>query len=117
MGGVRVAEFVRVRCWISALLTAGVVHVLTAAPAAAQCVLCYVSGAAAGDRGIRTLQIGILILLIPTVAILASLVWITVRRRNSDAVPGAGAARDLQWEEELANLKVPPETQDLSPRA
>ena len=103
--------------WLSAILLAAVAHFLTAAPAAAQCVLCYVSAAGSGNRGIRTLQIGILILLIPTVAILTSLVWITVRRRNSDAVPGAGAARDLQWEEELANLKVPPETQGLSPRA
>jgi hypothetical protein len=111
-----VAQLVRVRRWISALLTAGVVQVLTAAPAAAQCVLCYTSAAGAGDRGIRTLQIGILILMIPTVSILAGLVWMVVRRGNSDPVPADGSETRPKWEEELASLGVPPEPGSLSPR-
>ena len=119
------AQLVRVRCWISALLTVGAVHFLMAAPAAAQCFLCYVSAAGSGDRGIRTLQIGILILMIPTVAILAGLVWMVVRRGKGDPVmtDGAeptwadGAEKDPKWEEELANLRVSREPQSLSPRA
>jgi len=124
MGGVRVAQLVRTRCWISALLTVGIVHFLTAAPAAAQCILCYVSAAGSGNRGIRTIQIGILILMIPTVAILAGLVWMVVRRGKRDAALTDGAEpawagsaeKDPKWEEELANLRVSPEPHSLSPR-
>ena len=119
------AQWVRVRCWISAWLTVGIAHLLTAAPAAAQCVLCYVSAAGSGDRGIRTIQIGILILMIPTVAILAGLVWMVVRRSKGDPAMTDGAEpawadsaeKDPKWEEELANLRVSPEPHSLSPRA
>ena len=110
------AQLVRVRCWISALLTVGIVHLWTAVPAAAQCFLCYVSAAGSGDRGIRTIQIGILILMIPTVAILAGLVWVVVRRSKGDPAMTNGAERDPKWEEELANLRVSPGPHSLSPR-
>ena len=45
------------------------VFVLNAAPAAAQCIMCYASAAGTGSRGIRALQIGILVLLVPTLAL------------------------------------------------
>ena len=104
------------------MLTVVIAHFLTAAPAAAQCILCYVSAAGSGNQGIRTIQIGILILMIPTVAILAGLVWMVVRRGNGDpALPDGsepdGSEIDPKWEEELANLRVSPEPQSFSPRA
>ena len=103
--------------WLSAVLLGAVAYFLTAAPAAAQCVLCYISAAGSGDRGIRTLQIGILILMIPTVSILAGLFWITVRRRHADPVVPDGSEMDTKWEEELTALRVSPEPQNLSRRA
>jgi len=74
--------------------------ILNAAPAAAQCVLCYTSVAGSGDRGIRVLQIGILILLVPTLTILAGLVWIAVRRRNGG---GEASEMDRAWEEDAVS--------------
>jgi len=103
--------------WLSAILLAAAAHFLTAAPAAAQCVMCYVSGGGAGNRGIRTIQIGILILMIPTVSFIAGLVWMVVRRRNDRSAITDGPARDPRWEEELANLRVSPEPNGLSPRS
>ena len=107
--------------WFSAALLAVAAHCLTAAPATAQCVLCYISAGGSGSRGIRTMQIGILILMIPTVAIIAGLVWMVVRRRNADAALTDGSGPDgsginPKWEEELANLRVSPEPHSLSPR-
>jgi hypothetical protein len=103
--------------WLSAVLLAAAAHLLAAAPAAAQCIMCYASAAGSGNRGIRTIQIGILILMIPTVAFIAGLVWMVVRRRNDRAALTHGPERDPKWEEELANLRVSPEPQSLSPRS
>jgi hypothetical protein len=113
------AGLARIRSWISAAFGCIAVHFLTAAPVSAQCILCYTSVAGSGDRGIRTLQIGILILLVPTVAMLSGLVWMAVRRRNSDA--GADAYEmDPGWEEGLAGFRAASETSGpntLSPRS
>lgn len=103
--------------WLSAFLLAAAAQFLTAAPAAAQCVLCYISAAGSGDRGIRTIQIGILILMIPTVAILAGLVWTVIRRGYRDTSPTDGTEMDPKWEEELRDLGIPPEARSLSPRS
>lgn len=110
------AQFVRVRSWILALVLAGTLQLLTAAPAAAQCILCYASAAGSGDRGIRALQIGILIMLVPTLAILAGLVWITVRRGGSDSAATDGSEMESKWEEGLATLSVSPGTDGPSAR-
>jgi hypothetical protein len=111
----------RSQAWrfLSTAVLAAAVHLVTAVPAAAQCVMCYLSAAGSGDRGIRTLQIGIVILMIPTVAILSGLGWMVVRRRNSHlSAETDGCEMDSKWEEELASLQVsPPETESLSPRA
>ncbi len=104
------AQLVRVRGWVSALVLAGAVHFLTVAPATAQCVLCYASVAASGNRGIRVLQIGILILLVPTLAILSGLVWVAVRRRNSDSGAADDAEMEPRWEEGSATLDAPTRT-------
>ena len=110
------AQFGRVRSWILALVLTGTLHLLTAAPAAAQCALCYASVAGSGDQGIRTLQIGILIMLVPTLAILGGLVWITVRRGGSDSAATDGSEMESKWEEGLATLSVSPRTDGPSAR-
>jgi len=100
----------RIRHGLSALVLGGVGFLLTSLPAAAQCILCYSSAAGAGGRGIRALQIGILVLLIPTLAILAGVLWVAYRRRNSDAAGPAvsESEKDSNWEERVTTLAVPP---------
>jgi hypothetical protein len=109
---------VRIRGWISASLGVVVAYFMTAAPATAQCILCYTSAANSGDRGIRTLQIGILILLVPTMSILSGLVWIAVRRRNADTAAEA-SGMESKWEEGLTALRAgeTSETSAISPRS
>ena len=110
------AHLVRVRRWISGIALAGTIHFLTAAPAAAQCILCYTGAAGSGDRGIRALRIGILILLIPALTIFGGLFWMAVRRRNSNSAGTDGAEMDSRWEEGLTTLQVSPGTDGPSPR-
>ena len=107
----------RIRRSLWALLTGGFVYLATAAPAAAQCVMCYVSAAGSGDRGIRALQIGILILMIPTVTIMAGLVYTVIRRRHGVPVGTEKSKTDSAWDEKLAELRVSPDTDGLLPRA
>jgi hypothetical protein len=85
-------------------------------PAAAQCILCYVSAAGSGGRGIRALQIGILVLLVPTLAILATLVWMTYRRRDSEATGTKDLPKDAVWDEDWTALAVSPGTESPSSR-
>ena len=76
---------VRLGTWIGRL-AAGVLCLSPAtSPAAAFCATCYSATTGAGGNIIRSLQIGILILLLPTLAIMAVLAVLTYRRRNSDA--------------------------------
>ena len=110
------AQIVRVRSWISGLVLAGALYLLTAAPAAAQCIMCYASAAGSGGRGIRALQIGIFVLLAPTLTILAAVVWITYRRRDSDAARTEGFEKDSNWDEEWTALAVSPGTEGPSSR-
>lgn len=74
----------RLRKWLGAMGLAVAAFGSTAKPAMAQCVLCYSSAAASGSRGIRALQIGILVLLVPTLTFLAGVLLYAFRRRNSD---------------------------------
>lgn len=98
----------RIRHWLSALVLGGAGIFLNSLPAAAQCILCYASAASSGGRGIRALQIGILILLIPTFAILAGVFWTAYRRRNRDAAGSEGSQKDSNLEEDLTTLAVSP---------
>ena len=48
----------------------------------AQCVMCYLSASASGDRGSQALRWGILVLAIPTLLIFAGLFILAYRRRH-----------------------------------
>lgn len=82
------------RNWLSSIGLAALSFWLGSVPAAAQCAMCYATASGSGSRTIRALQIGILILLVPTITILGGLVVLALRRRNSssswesDAEPG-----------------------------
>ena len=106
----------RFRHWLSAFVLGGTAFLLTSLPAAAQCILCYSSAAGAGGRGIRALQIGILVLLVPTLTFMAGLLWIAYRRRNSDAAGTEGVGKDSNWEQGLTTLAVSPEADGSSSR-
>lgn len=110
------AQIVRVRSWISAWVLAGALYLLTSAPAAAQCIMCYASAAGSGGRGIRALQIGIFVLLVPTLTIFASVLWITYRRRDNDAAGTEDLQTDSHGDEELTALAVSPGTEGPSSR-
>ena len=101
---------------LSALALTVAVFFLNAAPAAAQCIMCYASAAGAGSRGIRALQIGILVLLVPTLAIGAGVLWLAYRRRNSDALESEVSGKDSNWNEGLMALPVPQETDGAASR-
>ena len=104
----------RGRFWTLALAVA--TFFLNAAPAAAQCVMCWASAAGAGSRGIRALQIGILVLLVPTLALGGGVLWLAYRRRNTDAWGTEVPAKDLEWNESLLALEPSPEADGASSR-
>ena len=101
---------------LSALALTVVAFFLNAAPAEAQCIMCYASAAGTGSRGIRALQIGILVLLVPTLAIGAGVLWLAYRRRNSDASESEISGKDSNWNEGLMALRVPQETDGAASR-
>lgn len=103
--------------WLAAILLTAVVHFQTAAPAAAQCIMCYMGASGSGARGIRAIQIGILILMIPTVAIMTGLVYTVIRRRHARPVGNEKSEMDSTWDESMADLGVSPEADGFSPRA
>ena len=102
--------------WLSAVGLTVAVFVLNAAPAAAQCIMCYASAAGTGSRGIRALQIGILVLLVPTLTLGGGVLWLAYRRRNSDAVESEVSEKDANWDEGLMALRVAPETDSAASR-
>ena len=101
---------------LSALGLTVAVFFLNAAPAAAQCIMCWASAAGAGSRGIRALQIGILVLLVPTLGLGGGVLWLAYRRRNSDALESEVSEKDSNWNEGLMALPVPPETDGAASR-
>ena len=101
---------------LSVLALTLAVFVLNAGPAAAQCIMCYASASGAGSRGIRAIQIGIIVLLVPTLTIGAGVLWLAYRRRNSDASESEVAGKDSSWNDGLMVLRVPPETDGAASR-
>ena len=98
----------RFRRWLAALVLWGAGFFLSSLPAAAQCIMCYASAAGSGGRGIRALQIGIFVLLVPTLTLFAAVLWITYRRRDNDAARTEDLQKDSHWGEELTALAVSP---------
>ena len=68
--------------WMKAL--GGLAAAVWAAPvpAAAQCVLCYLSAASSGAKGAQALRWGILVLILPTLALFGGVILLAIRRRN-----------------------------------
>jgi hypothetical protein len=60
--------------------------------AKAQCALCYLSAASSGSKGIEAIKNGILILLVPTLVLFGSVLWLALRRRNG---PETGQRAEL----------------------
>lgn len=62
----------------------------TAAPAAAQCSQCREAAAAASAEGARALNLGILVLLVPTLSMFVGVLVFALRRRDAlGAAPSA----------------------------
>jgi hypothetical protein len=55
-----------------------------------QCAMCYQSASQQGAKGMAALNAGILVLLIPPVAILGCISWITWRRSGKPTTTDAG---------------------------
>ena len=68
--------------WMKAL--GGLAAAVWAAPvpAAAQCVLCYLSAASSGAKGAQALRWGILVMIVPTLALFGGVILLAIRRRN-----------------------------------
>ncbi len=56
-------------------------------PFALQCAMCYQSASQSGAKGMAALNAGILVLLLPPVAIMGCISWITWRRSGPGAEP------------------------------
>lgn len=85
MGGIVVGTTVRLA------LVALLGLVLAAAPAAAaQCSMCRENAAAAGAEGAQALRLGILVLLVPTLALFAGVLAFAARRREPGGEASAG---------------------------
>lgn len=81
--------------FVAALALCGLAA-LTPAPAPAQCPLCRSAAQQAGDQTARTLNLAILVLLIPPVSIFCAIFAVAYRRRNGDGGdehPPAGGGR------------------------
>lgn len=55
----------------------------SSSPLFAQCSMCYQNAAAQGAKGIRALNLGIVILLVPPLAIAACITRVAYRHRDS----------------------------------
>ncbi len=53
-----------------------------AAPLAAQCAMCVRNASAVGARGFQAMNLGILVLLLPLVAIAGGICWTAYRYRD-----------------------------------
>jgi len=55
-----------------------------ASPLFAQCSMCYQNAAASGPQGMRALNLGILLLIVPVASIIAGISVVTYRHRGSE---------------------------------
>jgi hypothetical protein len=80
--------------WIVAIALAGLILLLSPAPAFAQsCALCYTQAASSGSRMIQALKSGILILIAPPTFMTIGVIFVCYRKRNQ--------TRDERFESDL----------------
>ncbi len=93
----------RVTKWMARVATAGVTLLVSTAASAQSCVMCYSSAAAAKAGGIRALQNGIIILLIPPMLIFIGIFVVAFRSRERfNDRDSQNAEHDEEWHERLA---------------
>ena len=82
---------------LAALIAASLLLALLAPAAAdAQCALCKSAVSAAGDQATRAINSGILVLLIPPVAIFCSIFAVFVKYKNGDDEPSDTEKHDAR---------------------
>ena len=82
---------------LAALAAAALLLVLLApGAAAAQCALCKSAVSAAGDQATRAINSGILVLLIPPVAIFCSIFAVFAKYKNGDDEPSDTEKHDAR---------------------
>jgi len=90
------------RKWFLSLALTAAAAWATLPNAVGYCATCYLGAAGIGDKGIRALQMGIVVLMIPTATILGGILWCAFRYRDSDSLPECQSPEELQgnrWEE------------------
>jgi hypothetical protein len=68
--------------WIRWICTLFACLILSAACYAQSCALCYTQAASSGNRIIRGLRSGILVLVIPPMFMSVGITWLAYRKRN-----------------------------------
>src|SRR5271167_5086912 len=80
------------------LALAGLIPLLTAAPAFSQsCALCYTQAASSGSRMIQALRSGILILIAPPTFMTIGMIFVCYRKRNQTR-DNDGDESDRKWQ-------------------
>lgn len=62
------------------ILLRALTALFSAAPLLAQCAMCYQNASAQGARGIQALNLGVLVLIVPPMAIIGCISWVAYRR-------------------------------------
>jgi hypothetical protein len=90
----------RWRVGILAIALAGLIILLTPAPALAQsCALCYTQAASSGARMIQALKSGILILIAPPTFMTVGVIVVCYRKRNQTRDAGDEAEREWKTDD------------------
>ena len=80
---------------------------------AAQCIMCYMTATASGERGAHVLRMGIIVLALPTLLTFAGIFLLAYRRRNpaawSEDLPATTS------DESLSSIPLPAEQQSYPP--
>jgi hypothetical protein len=80
------------------LASAGLILLLTAAPAFSQsCALCYTQAASAGSRMIQALKSGILILIVPPTLASIGMIFVVHHKRNQVRQTESGDESRQDW--------------------
>jgi len=105
-----VSSFVsRIGGWVGRLAVIAVIFATAQAAHAQGCAMCANNASAVREGAVRSLQNGILILLIPVVLMVAGIAVVVFRRRNT--FYGEGIESEGGWDDNLSS--VPPLPPDL----